>query len=529
MILTKATVIRWSYNNKKHYMSKGYKFTEIGDEFNCKIEDALPNSQSEIAYMCDYCLEEGKKIIKSKTISRYVKEDANCIIHKQACSHCYGKKEKEIAKKKQEMGLLKKGDNYYWSFKENRLKELNGYIIANKTIDNLLKDFKPLLQAIKTYNDNLIDMIFELNYNIQEICSNLTKFHSHLNEKHIIKIFKDFINKYKHFPSNEEIHNVIKLSYYSILRFGGIKHIKELLNIKNNFNNNISYLSNKNIKDLYEYRHKSGIYKITNIVQNKVYIGQAINLWERIRNGYINALPKNRNHNIHLQRAWNKYGEENFTIEIIELCKINELDDKEQYWIDYYKSYDNQYGYNICREAGSCRGMKNSKKEIERKRKDFLEHNPMKGKKQSKEVKQLISKINSIPIIQFDLKGNYIKEWDSTRKAAKGLNVKPTNISSVISKKSLTCGGYIFCKKKDYENGTFDINNILNKITYNKEHHHLSVQICQFDLNNNLIKEWNSITEAATLLNMKKCTISAVLTGRQKTSGGFIWKYKNNK
>lgn len=96
----------------------------------------------------------------------------------------------------------------------------------------------------------------------------------------------------------------------------------------------------------------AGIYKITNIVNNKIYIGSSnkINIrW----NNHKSALRSNRHHNEHLQRSWNKYGEENFTFEILEYIKDeSQLIKREQYYIDSYKSYDNNNGFNISSVAG---------------------------------------------------------------------------------------------------------------------------------------------------------------------------------
>jgi hypothetical protein len=50
--------------------------------------------------------------------------------------------------------------------------------------------------------------------------------------------------------------------------------------------------------------------------------------------------------------------------------------------------------------------------------------------------------------------------------------------------------------------------------------------ILQFDLNDNFLKEWKGIKEAARTLNIKPPNLSATLNGRQKTCGGYIWKYK---
>lgn len=91
---------------------------------------------------------------------------------------------------------------------------------------------------------------------------------------------------------------------------------------------------------------KSGIYKITNIVNSKIYIGQSVNVKIRIKR-HKTDLKNNRHHNDLLQKSYNKYGHQNFDFEVIELCDLNQLDSKEVYWISYYKATDRKYGYNF--------------------------------------------------------------------------------------------------------------------------------------------------------------------------------------
>ena len=88
-----------------------------------------------------------------------------------------------------------------------------------------------------------------------------------------------------------------------------------------------------------------GIYKITNKINNKKYIGQSLNLEKRIK-AHKTFLEKNIHGNSHLQASFNKYGKDNFCFEIIEECTLDELNDKEIYWIDFYKSHDPLFGYN---------------------------------------------------------------------------------------------------------------------------------------------------------------------------------------
>lgn len=91
-----------------------------------------------------------------------------------------------------------------------------------------------------------------------------------------------------------------------------------------------------------------GIYKITNLINNHSYIGQSVNIEDRIRRHktkYKN--PMANDYNKILYKAFRKYGIENFSFEVIEQCSINQLDLKEKQWIQYYNTFEE--GYNITR------------------------------------------------------------------------------------------------------------------------------------------------------------------------------------
>lgn len=90
----------------------------------------------------------------------------------------------------------------------------------------------------------------------------------------------------------------------------------------------------------------SCIYKITNTINGKVYIGQTTDYNNR-KTQHLRTLRHNNHANIHLQYAWNKYGEENFVFEIIEETSPENLLYREDYWIQYYNSDVGDYGYNI--------------------------------------------------------------------------------------------------------------------------------------------------------------------------------------
>lgn len=91
-----------------------------------------------------------------------------------------------------------------------------------------------------------------------------------------------------------------------------------------------------------------GIYKYTNKINNKVYIGQSTNITRRIAEHNRRAFTE-ENHEFHslLSKALRKYGLDNFTIEVIEECSKEELDEKEKFYIAQYNSCNTNYGYNL--------------------------------------------------------------------------------------------------------------------------------------------------------------------------------------
>ena len=90
---------------------------------------------------------------------------------------------------------------------------------------------------------------------------------------------------------------------------------------------------------------KSGIYKIENLVNHKIYIGQSKNLHNRMLQ-HRSELRRRKHGNTHLQSAVDKYGIENFTFSVIEECPIEMLDEREVFWIEKLQSANRKYGYN---------------------------------------------------------------------------------------------------------------------------------------------------------------------------------------
>lgn len=103
----------------------------------------------------------------------------------------------------------------------------------------------------------------------------------------------------------------------------------------------------------------TGVYIIKNKNNNKVYIGSSVNIehrWIQHRSGLRNK----EHHSIHLQRAWDKHGEDSFEFSILTVTSTDDLIKSEQEAIDSHKSFKMNSGYNISPIAGSCLGVKHS-------------------------------------------------------------------------------------------------------------------------------------------------------------------------
>ncbi len=174
---------------------------------------------------------------------------------------------------------------------------------------------------------------------------------------------------------------------------------------------------------------KGGIYKIINTVTNKIYIGSAIYLCRR-KAQHLSNLRLNKHSNKYLQNSWNKYKEKNFKFEIIEYVPNNtDLITKEQYYIDNLKP-----AYNLRKLAHSNLGIQHSSETKIKIGTSRLGH---------KASLSTLEKI-SMPILQYDLNNNFIKEWSSIREASRQLKLNSGGLSKTCNNKPSrsSCGGF---------------------------------------------------------------------------------------
>lgn len=169
----------------------------------------------------------------------------------------------------------------------------------------------------------------------------------------------------------------------------------------------------------------SGVYKITNTVNGKFYIGSSKNIKNRWFK-HTALLRHNKHENLHLQNAWNKYKEENFVFEILELCELEDLLIREQYYLDtllfaqeFIHNKDKRFyelGYNLTPISNGDYNTEESKAKISE---------TLKRKYENKEIE----KQNTKTVFQYSrFNGNLIKVWECINDANRHYGV--TNLRS---------------------------------------------------------------------------------------------------
>lgn len=234
----------------------------------------------------------------------------------------------------------------------------------------------------------------------------------------------------------------------------------------------------------------TGIYKITS-PSGKIYIGQSIDIKRRF-NYYKNLKNKQQPK---LYNSFLKYGVDSHKFEIIELCMQKYLNNVERYYQQKYDTVNN--GLNLM----------------------YVKNEHFNGN-HSKESREKISK---------GLKGKPIHE--NTKKAI--INYNKTRILSpeTIEKMRNAQIGKKHSKETIEKQRQKRLGTKRSEATKQKQRDNSPKKkaIIQYDLDMNYIAEYNSLSQAIRVLN-KKCTtgITHCLSGKYKSSYGFIWRYKTD-
>lgn len=232
-----------------------------------------------------------------------------------------------------------------------------------------------------------------------------------------------------------------------------------------------------------------GIYKITSPT-NRIYIGQSVNIgkrWNYHKGVFCKEQPK-------LYNSLKKHGWENHTKEVIETCLLEQLNEKETYWKQYYLDQVNGDWSKVL----------------------FCDLHDNGAGPRSEETKKKISESTSVSVYQYDLQGNFIKEWKSGKEASIYLNISNGWVNkSANSNGDLTFHNFRFTKTK---------HNKLQPITkwFDKKK-----PVIQCDIMGNIICEFESAKEASICLNIAIQHITACCRGERKTTHNYKFNYKN--
>lgn len=163
----------------------------------------------------------------------------------------------------------------------------------------------------------------------------------------------------------------------------------------------------------------SCIYLIKNIINLKIYIGKAASFEVR-KKEHLRKLKYNKHVNNYLQNSYNKYGEENFTFEILEECEEISINEREKYWISYHDSINPKIGYNLM--LGGEGGV---------------------GTLETRNKQSLSQDHNKKKVYGFTKLGVFYKKWESIKDCAKELNANPCDVRRTINQNQYSCKDYI--------------------------------------------------------------------------------------
>lgn len=246
-----------------------------------------------------------------------------------------------------------------------------------------------------------------------------------------------------------------------------------------------------------KYSKDIGIYKIENTKSGGVYIGQTTECFQRRYWLHRWKLTNGIHDNLHLQRSFNKHGSDVFEFSVIEITDIESINNREKYWIEYYKTIGHCYNIQdggqperlcdyISTEARKRVGQKNRERLIGSK---FSEETKKKMS-ESRKGKRVYRKNDSLTDAQARSIKQMLIEGISTAEIQKRLGIPYKSINMIISNDAYST--VLVDGWKDYK-----AKHLQEKIERNKR----AEQICE------LLKQGINYKEVAKQLNLVPQTV----------------------
>lgn len=277
---------------------------------------------------------------------------------------------------------------------------------------------------------------------------------------------------------------------------------------------------------------KSGIYKIENLINGKIYVGKTLHLNKRFKE-HLWELKKGNHFNRYLQNSWNKYGEENFKFSILEEVSNKDLlYEKELEWILRLKANDSAYGYNSCLpnkdNCGVGEHSEKSKELIRKKRfiSIFGEYNE---EEYLKWKQILIDRANKISIIRKNSSrvlvfnkdtGEHLYTFNNVKETAEALQLNSKKIVDVLNtaiknyktgKRTRSYKGYKFVYESNFKEGCEKVSG------YHIQKHLIKI----YNENGELVGEFYNARHAADFIGCKPGTISSAISVGNKLRNGY--------
>lgn len=260
------------------------------------------------------------------------------------------------------------------------------------------------------------------------------------------------------------------------------------------------------------------IYRILNIITKKCYIGETKSKNVQTRWEQHKRTIENNKGCPALRDAIKKYGIENFNFNVLIICFDN---DRFKYEIEYIKKYNTivPNGYNITKggEGGGFQGKKHTEKVkniIKKQLKEKYINNP--------KLKNEISERNTIIMQNEEIRNKIKNGMKNSEKLKKAIKEKRIGNYKKKSLDKETKNKISESLKKYY------VSSINNEINIEKHRKIMAkikgIKIQQYDKNNNLLNEFESIREASRITNISRTSIGLNLKNKVKNFGEFIWK-----